>query len=132
MLLIKKEIIDGMVKHAQKDAPIEACGYLAEKDGIVLRQFPMTNTDSDSDHFSLDPKEQFAVIKEARTEGLRVAGIYHSHPVTPARPSEEDIKLAFDPNMSYVIVSLVGGAEDVKSFKIVDGRVENETIEVIV
>ncbi len=127
---IKREIINGLFEHARKEAPIEACGYLAGMDGIVVKQYPMTNTDKDSDHFSLDPKEQFAVIKDARLNNLQVAAVYHSHPVTPARPSEEDIKLAFDPNISYVIISLADGEEVIKSFKIQGGQVEREDIEI--
>jgi proteasome lid subunit RPN8/RPN11 len=55
---------------------------------------------------------------------------YHSHPETPARPSDEDIRLVYDPNISYVIVSLAAGQTDVKSFRIQNGVVEKEEIEV--
>ena len=66
----------------------------------------MTNIDASPEHFSFDPKEQFKVVKEARTKGISLLSVYHSHPETPARLSEEDIKLLNDPNMVYIIVSL--------------------------
>lgn len=57
--------------------------------------------------------------------------VYHSHPATPARPSAEDIRLANDPSISYVIVSLAGPEADVKSFLIHNGQVSPEPLEVL-
>ncbi|WP_366919053.1 Mov34/MPN/PAD-1 family protein, partial [Geobacter sp.] len=57
--------------------------------------------------------------------------IYHSHPESPARPSEEDIRLALTPGVSYVIVSLAGAEPDVKSFRIAGDVVEPELIEIV-
>jgi len=131
VLRITSEIIAAMVAHARQDAPIEACGYLASRDGLVCKHFSMTNTDQEAEHFAMDPKEQFAVVREARELGMRVCAIYHSHPVTPARPSEEDIRLAFDPTISYVIVSLAGDETTVKSFLIRKGEVQPEPIEIV-
>ncbi len=88
-------------------------------------------SDKSEEHFSFDPKEQFESVKDARAKGLEVCAVYHSHPETAARPSPEDMKLAYDPNMSYVIVSLAGGEEDIKSFKITDSKVELENLEVV-
>lgn len=128
---IKKEIIEKITEHAKKDAPIEACGYLAAKDGIVIKHYEMINIDNSQEHFSFSLKEQFEVLKDVRAEGLEICAAYHSHPSTGARPSDEDIELAYDPNISYVIVSLAGGGEDVKSFKIKDSKVEQQDLEVI-
>lgn len=131
MIKIKKEIIEKMIEHAKKDAPIEACGYLVGKGGLVSWHYELTNIDKSEEHFSFEPKEQFDTVRDAREKGLEICAVYHSHPETPARPSGEDIKLAFDPDLSYVIVSLADGAEDVKSFKIKDSNVEIEDMEVI-
>ncbi len=130
-LRLTREIIEVMQAHARLEAPIEVCGYLAGRDGMVRKHFPMTNIDHESEHFAMDPKEQFAVVRAARELGLRVCAIYHSHPVTPARPSEEDIRLAFDPDISYVIVSLAGDEVTVKSFRIQKGEVQPEPIEIV-
>ena len=128
---IRKDILYKIIAYAKKGAPIEVCGYLAAKEGVIVKHYELTNTDNSPEHFSFDPKEQFAAIKDARNQGLDVVAVYHSHPATPARPSVEDIRLAYDPNISYVIVSLAYGQEDVKSFKIRNSQVSAETIETL-
>lgn len=131
MLKITKESINQIIKHARTDAPVEACGYLGEKNGVAWGVFPMENIDASGEHFSLNPEEQFSVIRNMREMELKPAAVYHSHPETPARPSEEDIRLAYDPEMSYVIVSLAGTEPSVKSFRIRNGKVDPEKIEII-
>jgi proteasome lid subunit RPN8/RPN11 len=106
MIVIPQRIIDEMIAQARKELPDEACGLLVGKGNEVLQCYPLTNIDHSPEHFSFDPKEQFGVLKEARKEGREILANYHSHPESPARPSEEDIRLAFDPDIIYIIVSL--------------------------
>ena len=105
-LEIPTTIFQQMVAKAKALAPIEDCGILAGRDGKVEKFYKMTNTDNSSTHYMMDPKEQFAAVKNIRSAGLEMLAIYHSHPETPARPSAVDIKLALTPNVIYVIVSL--------------------------
>lgn len=128
---IHSSVLKEIISHARRDAPIEACGYLAGKDGVATRSFPLRNVDGSKEHFSFDPAEQFAAIRSIRKDGLREMAVYHSHPASPARPSQEDIRLAYDPSISYVIVSLAEENSDVKSFRIRTGKVEAEEITVV-
>jgi proteasome lid subunit RPN8/RPN11 len=130
MKIIKK-VIKEMVNHAKKEAPLEACGYLASKDAIIMASYALVNIDKSNEHFSFDPKEQFAAVKDARAKGLEICAVYHSHPVSPSRPSQEDIKLAYDPNISYFIVSLADGKEEVRAFLIRNSLVTLIELEVI-
>ncbi|MFA5180484.1 MAG: M67 family metallopeptidase [Syntrophales bacterium] len=129
-MIIPKNIIAGIFAQAQAAAPIEACGYLAGAGGRVARYYPLTNVDGREDHFSFDPEEQFAAHKSARQEGIGIVGVYHSHPATPARPSAEDIRLAYDPSIVYVIFSLMDGVRTVKGFHIRQGKVEEEPLKI--
>ena len=124
-------IVEAIYKQAMEEEPLEACGYLAGKNDLVKRHFPMTNIDRSETHFSFDPEEQFQILKKSRTTGLELIAVYHSHPVTPARPSAEDIRLAYDPGMNYVIVSLANGQKTIKSFKIKEGNVIPEPLKII-
>ncbi len=128
---IKKDILNKIIEHARKDAPVEACGYLAFKDCVVIKHYELRNVDRSHEHFLFDVNEQFMVDRNARAEGFQLCASYHSHPVTPARPSKEDIKLAYDPNMSYVIVSLAKPEPEVKSFKIKNSIVTHEPLKVV-
>lgn len=129
MLHLNQKILDGMVAHAQKELPFEACGYLAEKNGVVCTFIALTNTDKAADHFSMDPAEQFAAVKQMRANEEKLRAVYHSHPATPARPSAEDIRLAFDTQISYVIISLADPEKvEVKAYKIDKGEVFPEAI----
>lgn len=132
MIQIPKAILDNMIAHARGGFPLEVCGILGGVGESVLEIYRMTNTDASNEHFMMDPKEQFAVIKDLRAKGLVMLAIYHSHPETPARPSEEDIKLALTPDVSYLIISLADAAmPEIKSYKISSGNVQIETIKVV-
>jgi len=130
MLRISQQIKDAIIDQARNGLPEEICGYLAGLGSDVTKRYPLTNIDHSNEHFSFDPAEQFQVVREVRKEGLIILANYHSHPETPARPSVEDIRLAFDPDISYVIVSLAAEMPDIKSFRISNGEVEKEEIEI--
>ncbi len=131
MILIKQSVLDQIVAHARLELPNEACGYLAGNDGVITFSYQLTNLDHSPEHFSFDPSEQFQAVKDARNKGLQIMANYHSHPQTPARPSEEDIRLAYDAEISYIIISLVSDQADVRSFKIKDSIVEKEEIVIV-
>jgi proteasome lid subunit RPN8/RPN11 len=131
MLRMKKEVRNDIIAQARREAPLEACGYLAEQEGIVVRHYPLTNADASEEHYSLQPEEQFAALRQMRAAGLKLRAVYHSHPASPARPSEEDIKLAHDRSISYVVVSLLEGQETVRSFTIKGPLVTAEDIEIL-
>ena len=131
MLRINKEIINAVIAHAARELPYEACGYLAGKDSLIYKHYELTNTDKCVEHFSMDPKEQFAAVKDMRSQGLKLHGVYHSHPTYPAQPSAEDIRLAHDPDIIYVIVSLADNKPTVRAFFIRKGKVTPEPIEIV-
>lgn len=131
MLKVPIDIYNAIISHALDGFPLEVCGILGGRDDIVSAFYPMTNTDASNEHFMMNPKEQFAVVKDLRAKELNMAAIYHSHPETPARPSEEDIRLALTSGVSYVIVSLMAKEKPIlKSFKIDGSIVTEETVEI--
>lgn len=131
-LEIPTSIFEQMVVQAKALAPVEVCGILAGSDSKVEKLYKMTNVDNSSMHFMMKPKEQFAVVKDIRLAGLKMLAIYHSHPATPARPSAEDIRLAFTQDVIYVIVSLQDAyTADVKGFSIENGTVTEVLVKVL-
>ena len=127
---IKRSVIEHISAHAEMDAPVEACGYLLGSSGLVEWAVVITNVEEREDHFTFDPEEQYETYKKADRLGMEIIGAYHSHPQTPARPSAEDIRLAFDPWLLYVIVSLMDGGRMVKAFWIREDDVKEEPLTV--
>jgi proteasome lid subunit RPN8/RPN11 len=124
-----------MVAKAREALPNEACGLLAgtETDGVrTIRQvYFLTNVDTSPQHFSMDPREQLASVKDIRSRGLVPLGNWHSHPDTPSRPSREDIRLAHDPNASYLILSLQSErAPNLNAFRIQNGAYQWDILEI--
>ena len=133
MIQLKKSDFEKMLAHAQKELPDEACGLIAGEssgtDKIVKKVYLLTNIDHSNEHFSLDPKEQLAAVKDMRANGLVPLGNWHSHPESPSRPSEEDKRLAYDSKASYMILSLMDRENPVlNSFKITGDTAEKEEL----
>jgi proteasome lid subunit RPN8/RPN11 len=75
----------------------------------LLREIQNVHEEERRRRFLIDPRQFLAAEKEARTRGLAVLGVYHSHPDHPAQPSEHDRQHAW-PNLHYVIVAVERGA----------------------
>ena len=127
-------LYDDIVRYAKEHLPEEACGLIAgeeTEDGrIVKKVYYLTNTDHAEDHFTLDPKEQLSAIKDMRENGLKPLGNWHSHPESPSRPSEEDIKLSYDKNASYFILSLMAENPVLNSFHVEDKKFTKEDLRI--
>ena len=131
MIRIPQAIHDDLIVQAREGFPLEVCGVLGGVGEDISAIYRMTNTDASNEHFMMEPREQFAVVKDLRSKGLTMLAVYHSHPETPARPSEEDIRLALTPGVSHVIISLADHQQPVvKSFKIDQGKVDPEPVEI--
>jgi proteasome lid subunit RPN8/RPN11 len=134
MLILPREHFDRMIAHAVQGLPNEACGLFAGEiagdEKTVKAVYCLTNTDQSAEHFSMAPEEQFKAIGDIRKKGYTLLGNFHSHPATPARPSEEDIRLAFDPSLSYIIISLKDPDPALKSFIIRNGAASEEPVQV--
>ena len=121
MLTIPNEAFQKMLSAARVAAPLEACGLLAGTGERVKAFFALANADASPEHYSMRPEDQFAAIKAMRRDGLRMLAIWHSHPATPARMSEEDLRLAYTPDVVYVIVSLAEpGRPQIRAFELRD------------
>lgn len=110
-LKLKKDDYTKILEHCVAGLPDESCGLIAGSiDGEVKtieKVYLLTNIDHSNEHFSMDPKEQLAAVKDARANGLTMLGNFHSHPESPSRPSEEDKRLAYDSTAEYLILSLM-------------------------
>lgn len=136
MAIIRMEykLYDEIVSYAREHLPEEACGLLGgiedENGREIKKVYFLENIDHAEDHFTLDPKDQMIAIKDMRANGLKPLGNWHSHPSSPSRPSEEDIRLAFDSKASYMILSLMAENPVLNSFHIEDDAWTKEDLRI--
>ncbi len=132
MLYLKKHDYHKILSYCRKELPEEACGLLAGRkqgaDCQVEAVYFLTNTKHSSQHFSMDPGEQFAAIKIMRAKNLELVGNLHSHPESPAFPSREDQRLAFDREFRYLIVSLRNNEPVLKVFMLQEEEMKEEPL----
>ena len=132
MIRIPKDIFEGMVEHAKKESPLECCGILGGKGETVQRAFELQNAEKSPIRFSISPQEQLKFFDEIERHSIEMIAIYHSHPDSIPFPSETDVKMAFYPEMSSVIISLKERDNPVvKAFRIKKEAIRLEEIEVI-
>lgn len=111
-----RDVLDGIVDHARREAPLEACGLLGLRDDRICLALGLTNVLASADRFRLDPVEQIAAQRAFRAQGLHLCGVYHSHPTGPAQPSREDILSAKGVPGLHLIVSLAGACPDFRLY----------------
>jgi proteasome lid subunit RPN8/RPN11 len=120
---LKANVLADIVRHAREEAPAECCGLLLGRNSEITEAVRTRNVaDEGRSRFVIDPKDHIDGRRDARRRGLEVLGFYHSHPRSPASPSETDRAEASYPDHLYLIVSLTDGATDVAMFRLDRGN----------
>ena len=137
MLTIGQDIVDAIVAHAKRDHPDEACGIVAGPEGSDRpeRFVPMVNAASSPTFYEFDSTDLFKLYKEMDANDEEPVVVYHSHTATEAYPSRTDIAYAAEPQAHYLLVSVAetgaaDGPAEVRSYRILDGVVTEEEIEI--
>jgi proteasome lid subunit RPN8/RPN11 len=132
MIRIPQAVFLDMVNHAKKEWPIECCGLLAGRDGLVTRIYRLDNQERSQTSYLAAPEQQFQAFTELEDLGLDLLAIYHSHPDTECYPSRTDIEKAYFTEAIYMIVSLKERTSRVRAFRITPtGAVTEEEFEVV-
>jgi proteasome lid subunit RPN8/RPN11 len=134
VLSIDRATYDAIVAHARRDHPDEACGVVAGPEGTdrPARFVPMLNAARSPTFYEFDSADLLQLYKEMDANDEEPVVVYHSHTATEAYPSRTDISYASEPNAHYVLVSTRSDDEtEFRSFRIVDGEVTEESVEVL-
>ena len=138
VLTISRALVDEVVAHAKRDHPDEACGVIAGAEGSDRpeRFVPMVNAAGSPTFYEFDSTDLLRLYRDMEDNDEEPVVIYHSHTATEAYPSRTDIALAQGPGAHYVLVSTRDGAHesgdvDFRSFRIVDGQVTEEEVQVV-
>ena len=138
MLQISQTLVDQIVGHAKADHPDEACGVVAGAAGSDSpeRFIPMINAARSTTFYEFDSSDLLKRYREMDDRDEEPVVIYHSHTATEAYPSRTDVTLAGEPGAHYVLISTrehgqEPGPVEFRSYRIVDGEVTEEPVEVL-
>jgi proteasome lid subunit RPN8/RPN11 len=132
-LSISEIVLQQIGAHAISCYPEEACGLLigTSATGTVLEFHSCVNVARSARVYTLDPLQHLRIDRDAENRGLEVIGVVHSHTHTEAFPSSTDVAQAPDPAWHYMIVTLMRGVSEPRSFRIVNGQVSEEEVALI-
>ena len=138
MLKIDQATYDAIVAHAKRDHPNEACGVVAGPVGSDRpeRFVEMVNAAGSPTFYDFDSTDLLRLYQEMDDNDEEPVVVYHSHTATEAYPSVTDTKLAAEPAAHYVLVSTREhgnneGPVEFRSYRIVDGTVTEEDVEIV-
>ncbi|MEZ4522645.1 MAG: amino acid racemase [Thermomicrobiales bacterium] len=117
-LSLPAEIRDEIIANALADLPNEACGLVAFAQNRPIKVFPGTNILQSPTRYRMADDEVVKAIEEIDQHGWRLGAIYHSHPSSPATPSDTDLDEANWPNTLMMIVSMAGDEPELRAFQI--------------
>jgi proteasome lid subunit RPN8/RPN11 len=101
-LILKRAHISTMERHINSEAPLEACGMLAGRNGVVELVLAVKNAAESKVRFLMEPRAQLRAMQQIEAEGLDLLAIFHSHPKGSSEPSPTDIKEA-----AYPVVNII-------------------------
>jgi proteasome lid subunit RPN8/RPN11 len=128
-------VYDAMRTHGEETYPHECCGVLLARSAngspegrTVVSAVRAGNTRTDSAHnrYQIAPVELVRIEREARRQGLEIAGFYHSHPDHPAHWSLTDLAEAHWIGCSYVITEIERGKAGATNSFLLDGITEED------
>ncbi len=131
-LRLPRPVYEALRAHGEETYPHECCGALLgrpEEDGWrVTEAVRAGNTRVDSAHnrYQIAPLDLVRIEREARRQGLEIAGFYHSHPDHPAQWSATDLAEAHWLGCCYVITEVVQGKAAVTTSFLLAGETEEE------
>ena len=120
-MILKPDELSAIIAHARDTSPAVCCGLIGGlDDGRANTIYPLRNVTSKPElAYEAAPEDLFAAQRQMRERHEGLLAIYHSHPraIDPS-PSETDVRLAYYPSATYLIVGLAGDLPVVKAFKI--------------
>ncbi len=117
---LRREHLEAMIAHAREAAPAECCGLVGGSGTQANSLYPLRNVTFEPEvRYEAAPEDLFAAQRRMRERGEELLAIYHSHPrAAEPSPSETDVRQAFYPSATYLIIGLGGSGPVVKAFNI--------------
>lgn len=127
-----------MIGLALDEYPLEACGLISGPPngdggaGDVGRTFHRCHNDAQSARvYTIAPMDYVRAENDADDREWAINSVVHSHTHSEPYPSPTDVEAAVSPDWHYVIVGLKRDAPEIRSYRIVDGEIVPESLEVV-
>jgi proteasome lid subunit RPN8/RPN11 len=133
VLQLSRLAVQQLIAQAYDCYPLEACGLLAGPAGgdRAVAFYPCRNDAASARLYTIDAHDHLRAERDADDHGWEIVGVVHSHTHSEPYPSPTDVAQAPDPAWHYVIVSLKRESPEVRSYRIVDGSIDEEPIAVV-
>jgi proteasome lid subunit RPN8/RPN11 len=132
VLILEGTARSEILEHCLSSFPLEACGLLGGfadgGQGRVAACYPATNAARSAKLYTVEPRDMLLADRAAEGAGLSLIGVWHSHTHTDAYPSPTDVAEAPDPEWHYVIVSLRDAEPVLRSYRIREGKIQEEPV----
>jgi proteasome lid subunit RPN8/RPN11 len=131
IIQLRREHLDALIAHARETAPAECCGLIGGNESQARSIYRLRNVTPQPElAYEAAPEDLFAAQRQMRERGEGLIAIYHSHPrANNPRPSETDVRLAYYPSATYLIIGLAGDTPMVKAFNISEREHQWEQVE---
>ncbi len=131
-IILPRQLVNRILRQAQSSPDAEICGLITAKAGRPSRCIAVPNiSERPQQLFAMDPGRQIDAMRRMREQGEELFGIYHSHPHSPAQPSDRDLQEAGYPEALYIIVSLnTRGVLEMRGFRLREGKAVQVQLEI--
>lgn len=124
-LVLPPPLLAELVARCRAELPLEACGFLAGRDGAVSQVLPVANELASPTAFRTEAHSTLAAFRAMRAAGTDLLAVYHSHPTSDPVPSRRDVAENTYGETPWVIVGFAGGEPAVRAWRLgADGVTE--------
>jgi proteasome lid subunit RPN8/RPN11 len=139
LVKLSQSLQQTIFQQMERSYPNEGGGFLlgsVEGDKVTIHDVieveNVFETEEQYHRYAMTPQNWANMEDQADEQGLTLVGYYHSHPDSPAIPSEYDRVYAL-PNFVYIISSVVEGkAVDMQTWLLRDDRSQFDSISLLV
>jgi [CysO sulfur-carrier protein]-S-L-cysteine hydrolase len=113
-----EDIYNELISYCQENLPFEACGLISGKNNFGCTLWKLRNEAESPYRFAMSKEAVISTLRQIAELSEELVAIFHSHPHTPAIPSQRDILFNPYPELAYFIVSLREADPEVGCFRI--------------
>ncbi|MCL4449614.1 MAG: M67 family metallopeptidase [Actinobacteria bacterium] len=130
MLKLTKQLYDDIVTNCIAGLPQEACGLIGGYPSLekVVKCYPARNIAQSARLYEVHPLDYLKADRDAQENKMEIIGVYHSHTLSEAYPSETDLRQAPDPDWHYILVSLKDEIPVLRSYRIQQNIITEEPL----